>query len=168
MNHSIKKLVFAAAMAALACVATLVHVPAPLVGYIHVGDAIVLLSAALLGPLYGTAGAAIGSLLADLLLGYAAYAPATFLIKGAVALVFALLCRRVKAEGFKGYLWLLLCGALSECLMIGGYFVYELFLYDLGAALPGLWLNGIQAAIGAVLGALLVLQVRRIRVFCKF
>ena len=80
-NVSVRRIVGASMMAAIVCVATLIHVPLPLVGYIHVGDAFVLVSGFLFGFAFGFGAAATGSLLADLLLGYASYAPATFVIK---------------------------------------------------------------------------------------
>lgn len=53
--HKTKSMVFAALFAALACVATMsLHIPTPGTGgYIHPGDAIVVLSGILLGPIYG-------------------------------------------------------------------------------------------------------------------
>ena len=49
------KLVIAALMASMACVATMViKIPIPATGgYINLGDSIVLLSGVVLGPLYG-------------------------------------------------------------------------------------------------------------------
>ena len=77
-----------AVLAAFCCVATLVLViPSPTGGYMNLGDTIVLLSCYLLGPAYGAASAAFGSALADLLAGYASYVPATFVIKGLMALL---------------------------------------------------------------------------------
>lgn len=53
-DNTIKKLVFAALFAALSCAATMViRIPTPIGGYIHAGDAVVLLSAFLLGPWWG-------------------------------------------------------------------------------------------------------------------
>ena len=53
-DRKIRKTVYAAALAALVCVATLVvQVPSPTGGYVNVGDGFVLLSGWLLGP--GTA-----------------------------------------------------------------------------------------------------------------
>ena len=86
MKHT-KKLTLCAAFAALCCVCTMFSIPITANGYIHPGDSIVLLSAYLLGPLAGGAAAGIGSACADLLLGYAYYAPATFIIKGLMAVV---------------------------------------------------------------------------------
>ena len=82
-----KRLVFTALFAALCTVGTVViSIPLPF-GYFNLGDVFVLLSAWLLGPLYGSIAAAVGSALADILLGFPVYAPATFLIKGIDALV---------------------------------------------------------------------------------
>ena len=69
-DSTLKKLVFAALFAALSCVATMViKIPTPTGGYIHAGDAVVLLSAFLLGPWWGAAAAGLGSCLADILSG---------------------------------------------------------------------------------------------------
>jgi uncharacterized membrane protein len=85
-------LVAAALMAALTCTATVaVAIPSPTGGYIHPGDGFVILSGVILGPFFGVLAAGIGSMLADLILGYSAYAPATFIIKGLAALAAAFL-----------------------------------------------------------------------------
>ena len=75
-------------LAALCCVATMIiKIPSPLKGYLNLGDCVVLLSGWLLGPAYGFAAAGIGSALADVFSGYVVYAPATFIIKGIMALI---------------------------------------------------------------------------------
>ena len=81
-DKKIRKLVLAALLAALVCVATMVvQIPSPMQGYVNLGDCFVLLSGWLLGPWYGFAAGGIGSMLADLFLGYAHYAPGTLVIK---------------------------------------------------------------------------------------
>ena len=52
MNNNLKKLILAALFAALSCVATMsIRIPTPGTGgYIHPGDAIVILSGVILGP----------------------------------------------------------------------------------------------------------------------
>ncbi len=80
MTEKTKKLVLAALMCALTCVATMViRIPTPTMGYIHPGDALVLLCAFLLGPVPGALAAGIGSMLSDLFSGYLSYVPATFI-----------------------------------------------------------------------------------------
>ena len=60
---TLKKLVMAALFAALACVATMsIKIPTPgTSGYIHPGDAIVILAGVVLGPAWGFLAGGIGS-----------------------------------------------------------------------------------------------------------
>ena len=86
---SLKKIVLAAMFAALACVATMViNIPIPATGgYINLGDCIVILAGWMLGGAYGAAAGGIGSMLADLIPGYASFAPGTLVIKALMAFV---------------------------------------------------------------------------------
>ena len=90
MKTHTKTLVLTALFAALCCVATMsVRSPTPGTGgYIHPGDAIVILSGVVLGPLYGFLAAGIGSCMSDLLGGYLTYVPITLLIKGLVTMTY--------------------------------------------------------------------------------
>lgn len=55
----LRTLILAAMFAALTCVATMIiHIPSPIGGYFNLGDCMVLLSAFVLGPVWGTAGRA--------------------------------------------------------------------------------------------------------------
>ena len=75
-------------MTALVCVSTYaLAFPLPIGGYFNVGDVFVLLAGWLLGPWYGAVAAGLGASLADVFLGYTVYAPATFLLKGGVAIL---------------------------------------------------------------------------------
>ena len=62
-------------------------IPTPFQGYVHLGDAMIFLSVLVVGRKNGAVAAAFGSALADLLGGYVAFAPWTFVIKGLMALV---------------------------------------------------------------------------------
>ena len=63
-NQNIKKLVTAALLAAMTCVATMIiKIPTPTFGYIHPGDGFVLLCGVVLGPLPGALAAGIGNFL---------------------------------------------------------------------------------------------------------
>lgn len=88
MNKSLKNLVMAALFAALSCVATsIIRIPTPGTGgYIHPGDAIVILSGVFLGPVYGLFAGGIGSALSDFIGGYFVYVPITFVIKDSLHL----------------------------------------------------------------------------------
>ena len=75
------KIVITALFAALICVSTMiVQIPIPATGgYANLGDGIILICACLLHPVYAVIAAGLGSVLADLLAGYVAYAPATLI-----------------------------------------------------------------------------------------
>lgn len=152
MKHDeLFKLVLASVFAALCCVATMViHIPIPATnGYINLGDCVVLLGAFMLGPVYGMAAGGLGSMLADILLGYAAYAPGTLVIKGLMALGAALVFRALRRSRFSALL-----GALTgELIMVVGYFAFEsLFLgYGLAAA-ASVPANAIQGLGGMAAG----------------
>ena len=163
---SVKKLCFASLFAALACIGTFISVPLP-IGYFNLGDIFVLTSAFLLGPVWGAAAAGIGSALADIFMGFAIYAPATFVIKAAVAAVAALLLgifeRLVKKERALYFIWLA-CALVAEALMVGGYFLYEALVlgYGLGATASVLG-NCTQAVCGSA-GAFILCGILKNRV----
>jgi len=168
MKKNTKNLVFAALIAAVTCVATLViHIPSPLNGYINLGDCFVLLSGWILGPVYGFLAAGIGSALADLFLGYAVYAPATFVIKGLVALAAYLLIKAFGKIKYKSVAYIL-SGIIAELVMIGGYYVFEGFMYGFVESAVNILPNGIQAVAGIVSATLLVTVVNKTGVLKKY
>ncbi len=159
---SIRKMVFAAFMAALVCVATMVvEIPSPTNGYVNLGDCFVLLASWLLGPWYGAAAAGIGSMLTDLFMGYAYYAPGTLVIKGAMGLCSGLLYRMLRKAAPKGAM--LLSGIAAEIIMVLGYFVYAAFFLGYGivggaAGVPG---NLVQAVVGLAAAFALMAALQR-------
>lgn len=166
-DNKIRKLVFAALFAALTCVATMViKIPIPATGgYVHPGDAVVLLSAFLLGPWWGAAAAGVGSGLADLLAGYALYVPGTFIIKFLVALVAGaiLSAKFIKNDALHAAV----AGVVGEAVMVLGYFVYEAFILKYGAvvALGSVVANCLQGAFGVIVGVLLYLALKKVKYF---
>lgn len=168
MKKNTKNLVFAALLAAVTCVATLViHIPSPLNGYINLGDCFVLLSGWILGPVYGFLAAGIGSALADLFLGYAVYAPATFIIKGLVALAAYLLIKAFCKIKYKTVAYVL-SGIIAELVMIGGYYVFEGFMYGFVESAVNILPNGVQAVAGIVSATLLIAVINKTGVLKKF
>ncbi len=155
MKNSIKKLVFTALIAALACVATLVlHIPSPLGGYINLGDCIALTGGWLLGPLYGFLAAGIGSALADIFLGYFIYAPATFVIKGLVAVIACLLLKSIGKIKNKSITYII-SGTIAEIFMITGYYIFEGFMYGFAESLVNIPPNAVQGIVGIAAGTVL-------------
>ena len=163
-KETIRKLVLSAMFAALCCVATLVVQIPIATGYLNVGEGMCLLSGLVLGPWYGFFAAGIGSGLADLLAGYGHYVPGTFLIKGLVALVAALLLRPILKKGEKVPFWkLALIELPSEAIMVLGYFGYKALILGKGlAAASSIPNNLVQAAVGIILSVLLYTALSRV------
>lgn len=140
-------------MMALTTVATMViSIPSIATkGYINLGDAMVILAGFILGPVGGLTVGGIGSALADILLGYAYYAPFTLVVKGLEGLIAALLFSKV----LKGKLPII-AGAIAGIFMAFGYFVVEIFMYDFPAALASLPGNIFQGLVGAFLATILL------------
>ncbi len=88
-----------------------VYVPAT-EGFFNVGESIVFLSALLFGPFVGAFAGGVGSMFADLFLGFPHYAPATLLIKGCEGAVVGLLKGRSLKFSSKRY-WRLFTVALG-------------------------------------------------------
>ena len=143
-------------LAALVCVGTsCITIQTPPNGYVHIGDSIVLLCGWLLGPLWGFFAAGLGSALADFLLGYAVYAPVSFLIKGLMAMVafyiFSLLAGKRHMVFAR-----ILSAALAEVVMIVGYYLFDGFIYGFAGFLASLPGYSFQAIAGIVLGVALI------------
>lgn len=151
-----RKIVTAALMAALTCVATmLIQIPSPLKGYLNLGDCIVLAAGWMLSPTYGFLAAGLGSALADLFSGYIIYAPATFVIKGLMALIafFGFKLFRSKLGSLPARI---LSGIGAEIMMILGYFFFEGFLYGFIPSAVNILPNGIQGIAGLIIGVVLI------------
>ncbi len=167
MHSKIQKIVTSALIAALVCVATMViRIPSPMKGYINLGDGMVLVAGWLLSPGYGFFAAALGSALADVFAGYIIYAPATFLIKGAMALIAAAFVNLMKNDR-KKLLAQLIGGALAEIVMMLGYFAFEWALYGFAAALLNVPANLAQAVAGLIVGIIAVKLLERMRIHLK-
>lgn len=89
-------LAVAAVFTALVCAVTMIfsiYVPGTK-GFFNVGESMVFLSALLFGSFVGAFAGGVGSMLADLLLGYPHYAPATLIIKACEGAVVGALKKR--------------------------------------------------------------------------
>ena len=163
-DSKIRKLVEAALFTALVCVATSV-IKIPTVGtggYIHLGDAFVVLAGILLGPVYGALSAGIGSALADLLGGYMVYVPITFVVKAVIALVVALVYHKLTKGIKKPIVKCIISGLFSTVLVAFGYFAFEIFLYG-KAAIASIPANLVQGLSGLVISTILVVPLLKIQ-----
>lgn len=157
----------AALMAALTCVATIIiKIPSPLKGYINLGDCIVLLSGWLLSPMWGFLAAGLGSALADILSGYVIYGPATFLIKGLMALV-AFYVFKLLHNKCGNLVSRIISGIGAEIVMIVGYFIFAGFLYGFGPAVVNIPANAVQGIAGILIGIVVMKICAQSRIVLK-
>lgn len=156
MQSKTKKIVMTALMMACVCAATMIiKVPSPLKGYLNLGDCAVLMAGWILSPGYGFLAAGVGSALADLFSGYMMYVPATFVIKGLMALiVFA--CYKLMSKRLGSPVSQIIGGVIAEVFMVLGYFVFEGVLYGFAPSLVNLPANCVQGAAGLVVGMILI------------
>ena len=165
MKTETRKIVMASMLAALCCVATMIiKIPSPLKGYINLGDSIVLLSGWLLTPAYGFIAAGIGSALADVFSGYLLYAPATFAIKGVMAII-AHFCHRSMQNKIGSTPSRIIGGGVAEIVMILGYFVFEGFLYGFMPSVVNIPANAVQGVAGIIIGMLLIKVFEKTKIF---
>ncbi|MCR5211984.1 MAG: ECF transporter S component [Lachnospiraceae bacterium] len=163
----IQGIVMTSVFAALTFAATfLIKIPLPAVnGYVHPGDAIVVLSGLMLGGKKGFLAAGIGSALADLLGGYVIYAPVTFFIKGFAALLAAVLFKALMKKLSKhSVAAALIAGSADIILVPGGYFIFSSILYGTAAALISIVPDLFQALFGLFVATILYPILRRINV----
>jgi uncharacterized membrane protein len=155
-KQKLKLTVISAMFAAFVCVATIViKIPTPLNGYINLGDCVILVASFLLPCGYAALAAGVGSCLADVLLGYMAYAPATFVIKSLMVIVAFVVAKLLKKR--KQSFVNVLSGALAELWMVLGYYIFEGFMYGF---LPSAYNIPFNLAQGGVCGAIGVLIIR--------
>ena len=154
MKSNFQKLVYAALFAALACVCTMsIRIPTPGTGgYIHPGDAVVILAGVFLGPVYGALAGGIGSCMADLIGGYFIYVPITLVIKGLVAFSAGMIYEKMGKTSKSRHIAVALGGVADIILVAGGYFLCELPIYGAGAAgsIPANIIQGVSGLIIAV------------------
>lgn len=103
-------------------------------GYVHLGDAVVLIGVIILGRARGSLAAAMGSAMSDIIGGYVYWAPWTFLIKGMMALIFSLASGRddqieLRAEKPASLARAIFAGAASGAFMVLGYYLAASIMY---------------------------------------
>lgn len=143
-----------AMLTALTTVATAILViPFPSTqGYFNLGDSLVMLSGLLLGPIGGFFAGGVGSAFADVILGWPAYAPVTFLAKGFEGFLVGLFSMKT-TKGTRLSIWDVIGLLLGSIAMLMGYLIGETLLlgYTFEAALAELiTINSIQVIMGSI------------------
>ena len=156
MQNKIKKIVIAALFAGLVfCTTFFFQIPF-VAGYVHLGDCMVISAGLVLGPVYGTLAAGLGSFLSDLIGGYAQYMFPTFIIKSLMALAAWCIFRFVGRSKLT-MPCIMLSGVISAVIMVAGYYITEVILVgSLAGGVASLVPNAIQGVFGVVSSALLI------------
>jgi uncharacterized membrane protein len=108
MEKSVVRLSITVVFTALVSVATMsfsIYVPSTR-GYFNIGETMVYTAALLFGPFVGAIAGGVGSMLADIFLGYYYYAPATLVIKALEGGIVGILSRKkFKTKSSAGLVW---------------------------------------------------------------
>lgn len=147
-----QKLALTAMMIALTTVGTLfLRIPGIVPnGYVNFGDTFLMFAGLLLGPMAGFAAGSLGSALADIISGYAFYAPITFVVKGLEGFVCGGLYKKMNQK------YASLATLVAGVLMVAGYFIGEsVFLYGVKGAAADIFGNALQGITNAVFATLL-------------
>ena len=147
-----KTLVTYAVLIALTVVMTMViQIPTPTsYGYLNLGDMVIFIAALIFGEKAGFLVGGIGSAMADILLGWGAYAPITLVAKGLEGFVAGLLL-----ETSWGRKLPFIPTAIGGLVMAGGYYLAEIFMYGAKAAIVNLPANIMQGLFGAAAAIIL-------------
>ena len=163
MKTGTQKLALTSLMTALVLVATIaVRIPIPLTqGYIHLGDAMIYFGAIVLGRRNGSIAAGLGSALADVLGGFAVWAPWSLVIKAGMAFIAGSVMHRTEADHRLDISGKIVGMAAGGLLMTAGYFAAETVMYGNPAvALIGVPWNIAQFAAGIAISLMLSAAVK--------
>lgn len=137
-------------MIAGVCMGTMVvQFPMPSTnGFINIGDSMIFITSILFGPLAGMLAGGIGSSLADLLSGYAHWAPFTLVIKGLEGLIVGFLMR----GSFSKAKMIISCVIGAAFMIIGYYFAGGILEGSFIVSLESIPGNSIQGIASILIG----------------
>ncbi|HEC22491.1 MAG TPA: ECF transporter S component [Chloroflexi bacterium] len=148
-----------AVMTALVLGLTLVRIAVtPINGYVHLGDIAIFFTSFAFGPWAGLVAGGLGTGLADVVSGYAIFAPLSLVVHGLQGLVAGWIVRRRPTSA--GLVLGVLAGGV---ILVAGYFIGEAVVPVFGGpalALSEVPFNAVQAAFGS-LGAVVYAAVAR-------
>ena len=135
-------------------------------GYVHMGDIAIFVTSFLFGPVVALVAGGLGTALADISLGYGAWAPGTLVIHGLQGFVAGLIAWRGDVRR------MVIAAVVGGAILVVGYFLYMLIFIPVGlldgeegkttfaVAWAAVWPNTFQVGFGAIIGAPLALAVR--------
>ena len=140
-KNSLRLIAVCGIMAAFVFLGTQIRIPTS-IGYMNLGDAVILAASYVIGPA-AFFPAAVGSALSDLIAGYPLYIAPTFIIKGLMGLVAGLIMKHPQHN--PKLFMRIAAGIVAELIMVSGYFAFEFFVYGSAPALASVPFNLIQA-----------------------
>lgn len=148
---SVQKLCVTALLTALVCVTTAaIQIPIPL-GYMHLGNVMILIAGVYFGPEIGLLAGGIGSALADLLTGFAVWVVPTLLIKSLMGYAIGRIAWGRGEAPMRKPQRIAMANAAGILIMIAGYTIFGGVIYGSVAAgisqVPGLTLEGVLAIV---------------------
>ncbi len=160
---TLKEVVLTALFVALVCMATMaIKIPTGVTqGYLNVGEAVIFAAAVWFGPRVGGIAGGVGSALADLLSGYAMWAPWTLVIKAGEGLLVGWLAHRSFLARRSISARTVVAVVLGAAWMVLGYYLAStVVLQGFHVALATIPENGLQGLASVALGLVLVQGLR--------
>lgn len=147
-------IVLVAMFTALTTIATLVlQIPFPGTGgYFNLGDAFVMISGFLLGPIGGFIAGGVGSAFADAIGGWFAFVPVTFVAKGLEGMMVGFFSHRTKPDKTLSG-WDIIALLIGSLAMLSGYYFLEVFYLQIlpeQAFLEMVTINLVQVVSGSI------------------
>jgi uncharacterized membrane protein len=151
-------------------------------GYFNLGEMIIYISAIVFGPIIGFLTGAIGAGLADIILGYSLYAPATFVIKGFEGYIVGLIYKKFSRKSneytpkstindntsdksINNVIKMAISILPGAIIMVLGYFLFQIIIgVAPEGALVEVPINIIQCVIGALMTIIIVPIINKINV----
>lgn len=154
-----KKLAYSALIITIIFIATaMIYIPVANLGFINLSDSLILSFASFLNPLFAFLVSGIGTMLADIYLGYTNYAIFTFIIKGLEGLSIYYLLKKYQSSKARYF-----CFAISLALMVCGYGLADVILTSSWAMfIPSISLNLLQALASYVIALILYPIVKKL------
>ncbi|NLH14857.1 MAG: ECF transporter S component [Firmicutes bacterium] len=194
MTDRLRTTVFLAlsiALVALGTIAIRIGVPAT-GGYMNLGDSMIFVTAIVFGRKYGLAAGGLGSALADILGGYATWAPWTLVIKGIEGYLAGMLYDTARSEtrsrteseapsadeskirtetksnNRPRIAHILTATSIAGAWMVAGYFIAGTILYGFNGAIAELPFNLVQAGGSIAIAIVLAPAIRSLQTFTSF
>jgi uncharacterized membrane protein len=159
-KSSLRLIAVCGIMAAFVFLGTQIRIPTS-IGYMNLGDAVILTASYVIGPA-AFFPAAVGSALSDLIAGYPLYIAPTFIIKGLMGLVAGFIMKHPQHN--PKLFMRIAAGIVAELIMVTGYFAFEFFVYGNAPATASIPFNLIQAGAAMVIAVPCSYLLKNVRV----